>query len=87
MATKALTLRLPPPLYESSHQIAQERHISLNALIQESLQATVRAEQQRRLYADFTALGEDTEGSTVEYAIAAQHEVVSSDPVVPENYP
>ena len=76
MTTKFLTLRLPPDLYQSSRLVAEQRHISLNALIQESLQALVRAEQQRRLFDDYTRLGEDAEGCDVDYALAAQREVI-----------
>ena len=76
MTTNALTLRLPPDLYQLGHQIARQRHISLNAFILESLQAMVQQEQQRKLYDDFTLLGEDMEGSDVEYAFAAQRDAV-----------
>ena len=79
MTTKAMTLRLPPDLYQTGQQIAQQRHMSLNALIQESLQALIRVEQQRRLFDDFTLLGEDMEGSNMDYAFAAQREVIMSD--------
>ena len=73
--TKSLTLRLPPDLYASGQSIAKDRRISLNALLQESLAATVRAEQQRRLFDDFTQLGEDAAACDVEYAFPAAAEV------------
>ena len=79
MTTKAMTLRLPPDLYQTGQEIAQQRHISLNALVQEGLQAVIRMEQQRRLYDDFSLLGEDVEGCNVEYAFAAQREVIMGD--------
>lgn len=74
--TKSLTLRLPPELYFSSQQVAQERQMSLNALIQQSLAEFVRAERQRRLFDDFTLLGEDTEACDMEHALPAIREVV-----------
>lgn len=79
MPTKALTLRLPPELYASGQRVAQERRMSLNALLQESLAATVRAEQQRKLFEDFTQLGDDADACDVEYAFPAAAEVALAD--------
>ena len=79
MTTKALTLRLPPDLYASGQRVAQERQISLNALLQESLAATVRAKQQRKLFEAFTRLGEDADACAVDYAFPAAAEVVLAD--------
>jgi len=80
MTTKALTLRLPPDLYASGQRVAQERQMSLNALLQESLAATIRAEQQRKLFADFTQLGDDAVTCDIEYAFPAAAEVMLADP-------
>lgn len=79
MPTKSMTLRLPPDLYASGQRIAQERRMSLNALLQESLAATVRAEQQRKLFEGFTLLGDNTDACDVEYAFPAAAEVVLAD--------
>jgi hypothetical protein len=77
--TRALTVRLPIELYEASSEIAHRRQISLNALVQEAL-ATIRAaEEEARLYDEFSLLGEDPEEASVEFAIHAQYEVVSRD--------
>jgi predicted transcriptional regulator len=77
VATKTLTVRLPLDLYETSHELAQRRKISLNALMQESLTAMLKAEEYARLYEAFGRLGEDAEESDVEFAAHAQWEVVN----------
>ncbi len=82
--TKSLTLRLPPDLYLNGRQVAKERNMSLNALIQESLAATVRAEQQRQLFDDFTLLAEDADACDVSFAFPAAVEVILSDDSRPE---
>ncbi len=79
MTTKSITLRLPPELYASGRQIAQERRVSLNALLQESLAETVRVQRQRKLFDDFTQLGEDADDCDVEYAFPAAAEIVLGD--------
>ena len=84
MTTKALTLRLPPDLYASGQRVAQERQMSLNALLQESLAATIRAEQQRKLFADFTQLGDDAAACDVEYAFPTAAEIVLADINTPQ---
>jgi len=73
---KALTVRLPEPLYTQSRELAKKRHISVNALIQQSLEAFARAEEERALYHAFSIVGEDAH---VEYAVDAQREVLCDD--------
>jgi hypothetical protein len=75
-ATKALTIRLPLDLYQTTSNIAERRQISLNALIQEALGALSAAEEEARLYEEFNLLGEDSEECDVEFAIHAAWEVI-----------
>jgi len=78
MATKrkAMTVRLPEELYRTSSKVARRRRISLNELVKESLEAALKAERERGLYEAFGQAGEDVEGADVEFARAAQQEVV-----------
>jgi hypothetical protein len=76
---KALTVRLPLDLYESSSALARHRRVSLNTLIQEGLAALLREEEQARLYAAFGELGEEMQEADVEFAVPAQWEVVRRD--------
>jgi len=76
---KPMTVRLPLHLYRAGREFARRRRISLNRLVQESLQAAIEAEEERQLYDEFTLLGQDTEECDVEYAFQAQREVVIQD--------
>jgi predicted transcriptional regulator len=77
--TKALTIRLPVELYQTSSELAKRRQVSLNTLIQEALAAILKTEEEARLYDEFGQLGEDAEEADVEYALAAQWEVLRGD--------
>ncbi len=79
MTTKSLTLHLTPELYAGGLRVAQERRMSLNALLRESLAATICAEQQRELFDGFTRLGEDAAACDVDYAFPAAAEAVLAD--------
>jgi len=76
---KPLTVRLPAELYEVATAIAHKKCVSLNTLIQESLKAMVKEEEDREMYEAYTLLGQDQEECSVEYAIYAQAEVMLSD--------
>lgn len=76
---RSLTLRLDPQLYCDAKNLASLKLVSLNTLIQESIQATLlRAEEQRR-FDEYSILGEDLQASNLDYAEAAQAEVMLSD--------
>jgi hypothetical protein len=81
ITTKTLTVRLPVELYRASSEIAHRRQISLNALVQEALSAIHRAEEEDRLYAEFGLLAEDSEETSVAFALEAQDEVVRRDDI------
>lgn len=76
---KSLTVRLRPTLYEAATSLAKRRRLSLNALIQESLEEILRIEEEREMYEAATLLGEDPDECDVEYAFAAQAEVALRD--------
>ncbi len=76
---RSLTLRIPPNVYEASRRIAHKREVSLNALIQASLEALIQAEEERASYDAYTLLGQDAAECNVEYAIHAQAEVMLRD--------
>ncbi len=78
--TKALTVRLRPSLYEAAARLAGERAVSMNSLIQSSLESAIRADEEQAHYDAYTALGQDPE-CDVEYAIHAQAEVMLSEQV------
>src|SRR5262249_55011685 len=75
-STKALTVRLPADLYQTSSELARRRQVSLNTLIQQALAAILKAEGEARLYEAFGELGEDAEEADVEYALPAQWEIL-----------
>src|SRR5438552_16737111 len=76
---KSLTVRLAPTVYEESIKVARRRRLSLNALIQESLRRAIAEERALEMFDAATILGSDPEESDVEFALAAQAEVVFSD--------
>ena len=73
---KAMTVRLPEELYRTSSKVARRLRISLNELVKESLEAALKAEREKSLYEAFGQAGEDAAGADVEFARAAQREVV-----------
>lgn len=76
LAPKTLTLRLTSELYSAAQTVARRRAISLNTFLQESLALTLRAEEERQRYEDYSLLGQEPEMCEVEYAIPAQAEVM-----------
>jgi len=80
MATKmkAVTVRLPEHLYNRGAVTAKRKNLSLNRLLQESLEAAIKAEEDRELYEAFGLVGRE-EDNDVEYAFEAQREVVLRD--------
>ena len=76
---QAVTVRLPKDLYQATATIAKADKKSFNALVQESLARTVRERRYVELYDAFTVAAEDEEEMSVEYAFAAQSEVVLRD--------
>ena len=78
-SARAITLRLPPALHTAIAQAARRRHQSINALIQQNLEALVRAEEEQARYDAYTLLGQDAEECNVDYAIYAQAEVMLHD--------
>ena len=76
---KAMTVRLPLDLYRASREMAKKHRVSLNQLLQESLRARLRAEEEQALYDAFTRVGTDVEDASVDYAFEAQREVVLRD--------
>lgn len=79
MVAKSFTVRLPADLYEASVVAARHRGRSLDALVQESLAATLRADEEPRLSEAFGLVGTDADEADVEFAAAAQGEVASRD--------
>jgi hypothetical protein len=73
---KSLTVRLQPDLYEAATSLAKIRCLSLNALIQQSLEAAVQEAEDRQMYEDAELLGQYPEECEVEYAFPTQSEVV-----------
>ena len=75
---RATSVRLEEPVYEAVKQIARKRGLSMNTLIGRVLQQEIVLEQDREMYDAATQLGEDAD-SSVEFAFAAQAEVVLRD--------
>jgi hypothetical protein len=77
--TRSLTVRLRPNVYEPGVRVARRRRITLNALLQESLARGIAADEDRQWREWFEALGNETDEDSVEYAEAAQAEVLLAD--------
>jgi hypothetical protein len=75
MTAKTITIKLPPKLYSSASKLAQRRKVSLNRLVQESLELLRKSEDSKDFYDSFTLIGNDREESNVSFAAAAQAEV------------
>ncbi len=76
-AAKTLTLRLPLGVYERASQLATTRGQSLNRLFQDGFQLLEAQERDRRMFDDFTAIGEALDDpSEVDFAFAAQTETL-----------
>jgi hypothetical protein len=79
MTARALTIRLPFDLYEESREIAQEHKVSINMLILDCLRRSVQERAEKKLYEAFSIIAEDPEEANVEFAMAAQQEVINND--------
>ena len=80
MTAKCYTLRLPVPLFEKAVALARKRDISLNRLFQEGIGQLCEAEEQNRLFHEFTMIAGDAQDADVEFASVAQAEVVRHEP-------
>ena len=72
--TRAITLRLKESIYGRIKQMAAQRSISFNALVEESLTARIEAEEQARLFEAFTDVGTAPDETDVEFALVPQCE-------------
>jgi len=73
---KTLTIRLSDHEYLEARQLADRENKSLNQLAREGLAQLAREAKRRRLYDDFTQLGDDAAESSVEFATEAQAEIL-----------
>jgi predicted transcriptional regulator len=78
-AARQITLRLPEPLYLRVKQLARKRHVSINRLAQQSLEALAEEALAEELRAAYDALGADEEENDVEIFLPAQLEVLNSE--------
>ena len=72
----ALTLRLEEELYARIKEIAQSRKTSFTSFVQGVLAETLKNEEKKALYDAFSLVGQEIGEADVEYAVAAQKEVV-----------
>ncbi|MCX6359500.1 MAG: toxin-antitoxin system HicB family antitoxin [Armatimonadetes bacterium] len=75
MPQHALSIRLPEALFEQASNLARQRRLSLNSLVQEQLQQAINADLEMRLYAAAELLGEHAEEADVSFAEDAQAEL------------
>jgi hypothetical protein len=76
MTAKTITLRLSPDDYASATTLATRKKLSINKLFIEGMKTLDRQEQKKRLFDDFTLIGDQVEAVEVEFGLAAQSEVV-----------
>jgi len=74
---RTTSLRVPAQLLTATQDLAKRRRTSVNALVVESIERTLREEYNKALYDSFTLIGQDDDAD-VEFAVAAQSEVVNS---------
>lgn len=67
------TLRLEESIYTRVKEIARQQHTSFTAFVQGALADVLKKEEQKALYEAFSLAGDD---SDVDFAAAAQHEVI-----------
>lgn len=72
---RSTSLRMPAELLAAAQALAARRNTSMNALVVESVERTLREEADAALYDSFTLIGRDA-ASEVEFAVRAQSEVV-----------
>ena len=73
---RSTSLRIPAELLTATQALAARRSKSVNALVVESIERTLREDEDKALYDSFTLIGRDTE-SDAEFAVEAQSEVVT----------
>lgn len=73
---KAITLRIKPEIHAAIINLALQKQMSVNSLIEQQLGALVRETDEKKRYDAYTLLGQDAEMCNVEYAIHAQSEVI-----------
>ena len=76
---QSVTLRVPKEIYSAAAGVAKKRGISVNRLVRESLESTLKEEAKQKLYEEFGIVGSDSVESDVSFAFAAQREVVMAD--------
>ena len=76
MTAKTITLRLSPNDYSSATTLANRKKLSINKLFIEGMKTLARQEQEKRLFDDFTLIGDQVEAVDVEFGLPAQSEVV-----------
>ena len=76
MKRVALTLRLPPDIYEEAKEIARGRGKSFSGYVRELLEERLKEEKKKRLFDAFSLVAADAEEVDVEFAFEAQKEVV-----------
>jgi hypothetical protein len=76
MTAKTISLRLSPDDYASATILANRKKLSINKLFIYGMKTLDRQEQEKRLFDDFTLIGDQIEVVEVEFGLAAQSEVV-----------
>lgn len=78
-STRTITVRLPRELYQQTTELAHRRNQSVNAVVQEGVQKLLREEEIRAVSDGFDLLAQHPDECDVEFALAAQAEVVLRD--------
>ena len=66
-------------MYSAAQEVARHKRMSLNALMQESLAQAIRVAEEQARYEGYTLLGKDLESCDLDFAAAAQAEVMLGD--------
>jgi len=72
---RTLSVRVPEAIYSEARKLAENRKISINALVSETLSKAVEAAQDLEMHEAATLLGRDAEMSSADFAFSAQSEV------------
>lgn len=68
-----------PQLVSGPKNFARHKRMSLNALMQESLAQAIRVAEEQARYEGYTLLGKDLDSCDLDFAAAAQAEVMLGD--------
>ena len=75
---KSIIVRIAPDIFDSIAEIAKNRSVSMNSLVNDGLCGIIREQEDEESYKGYTLLGRAGEDD-IDYAMAAQSEIMHSE--------